>query len=224
MGFQTAAALFAFPLALILVSIFLQGGNTQGSPNTSVSFCNQSNCAPVGSSTVITCSNLLTPCKILPGCSNPPAPAWCFPWPLSLVPGNGGTWLDAGATVVLTSTQFNSGLTPSTAVFNFNSIGPAGWIVVLFIAVGIAVISSITILNSGMGAEGVHILYMAGGLLGVWGLLVAFDGFLSGNANSLFATMNAMGATGSFPFGTSLFIICTLLWTAGTFAATSRGA
>lgn len=224
MGAQTAIALFIFPIMVVILSIFMQGGILTGTPNTAVNFCTGSTCAPAGSTTVVSCNNLVTPCKILPGCSSPPAPAWCFPWPLSLIPSNAGTWLDAGATVILTSTQFNAGVTATTAIFPFTSIGPTGWIVLILIGVGVAVLAGLNVLGSGLSPEAIHILWMGGVSLGIWFILSAFDGFLTGSANSLFAYLNSIVLSGqAAQMGTALWMICTLLWVLGTVSLVSRG-
>lgn len=224
MGAQTSMGLFAFPIMIVALSIFMQGGLLIGNPNTSVNFCTGNLCAPPGSSTVITCNNLITPCKILPSCNNPPAPAWCYPWPFSLLPFNAGTWLDAGATVVLSSNQFNAGLTSSAAIFPFATIGPIGWVIIIIVAIGIAVLAGINVLGSGLSPEAIHILWMGGVLMGIWFILSAFDGFLSGTPTSLFSYLNGIVLSGqSVPFGTALWMICTLLWTLGVASMVSRG-
>lgn len=231
MGAATAMVLWGFPISMVILSVFMQGGILQGSPNTAVTFCNSPSCVPNGTSTVITCNAVgnnqisLTAgaCRILPSCVSPPAPAWCFPWPLSIA--FSGTFLSVGDTVVLTSTQFNSGLSAAgVAVFPFTSIGPLGWISVLIIGVGVAVLLGFTILGNGLSPEAVHILWISGLAVGIWVILSAFDGFLTGTPTSLFAYLNSIVLSGTaVPIGTALWMICTLLWVLGTVSLVSRG-
>lgn len=234
--------LFAPALLIMMVSIILGGANNaganpgnlqSGANSVNANFCaNQingsNNCVPNGTSTVITCRNVFTPCKIAPNCIVPtPPPAWCFPWPFSLIPSNAGTWLNPGATVILNSNQFNSGISPNAAIFNFGSIGPSGWIIMIIIAVGIAALASITILNSGMGAEGVHVLILGALAVGIWGFLSLMDGFITGNPNSLFSGLNSITMHNSpLPagIGTLLYVLLSLFWVFGWIGLIDRGA
>lgn len=202
-----------------MVAVFLQGGNLQGS-GQNVGFCNaNTGCVNQGTATVITCNipggGVLTACKIFPNCITPtPAPAWCFPFPFSLIPSDQGTFLSNGQTVILTATQVNNGnLQNSQAIFSFSQIGPTGWIVIILVGVGIAVLAGITVFGSGENQESVHILFIAGTLLGVWFILSTLEGFLTGNPNSFFAQLNNINA--GQPLGTALYIVLTLLYTLG---------
>lgn len=231
---QTTALFWAFPLLMVALSIGMQGGLLSGNANASVNFCNQ-NCAPPGSVTIITCNgsspSTLPPvftganggCKIANTCITPtPAPAWCAPFPLNfLFPG---TFLWSGDTVVLSATQVNQGVTTTAATFFFTSIGPTGWIVLILIGVAVAVVAGLQIFSSGLGPEAVHILWISGISLGIWVVLSAFDGFLTGNPNSLFGYLNGIVINGfSGQLGTGLWVMCTLLWTLGILGLVSRG-
>lgn len=215
--------LFAPAIVIMMASIFLQGGNFTSNTQQNVTICNVNGCVPPGTSTVITCNNFLTPCQILPGCSSPPAPAWCFPWPFNLIPSNAGTWLNAGATVVLTSTQVNAAVTANSALFAFGSIGPSGWTNIILIAAGIVTLASIAVFSTGMGPEGVHILAVSGVALGIWLFLSAMDGFITGNPNSLFSQLNLIKLAGAAGFGTMLYVICSMFWVFGWLGAFTWG-
>lgn len=219
------AFLMFLPGLLILVtSIVLQGGNLTTNGQNNANFCSANGCVAPGTTTVITCNNGLgqafAPCKILPGCVNPPAPAWCEPWPISLVAQ--GTYLNAGATVILTSSQVNSAVSASSALFQFGSIGINGFTVMIIVVVGIVCLASITVFSTGMGGEGVHILAVSGMVLGIWIILSSIDGFITGNPHSIFAYLNQIPLDG-FAVGTFLYILCSFLWTFGWLSAFTRG-
>lgn len=212
-----------------MASIFFQGGNLTGT-GQNVGFCNaNTGCTNQGTITVVTCNisptigGSLAACKIFPNCITPtPAPAWCFPFPFSLIPSDQGTFLSNGQSVILTATQVNQGnLQNSQAIFAFSQIGPSGWIVIILVGVGIAVLAGITVFGSGENQETVHILFIGGTLLGIWFILTALDGFLTGNTQSFFGQINQMNP--GQPLGTALYILLSLLYTIGVIFTISWG-
>jgi len=220
--------LIGFPFLIMIVSVVLGGGNlTSNGSQQNITFCNSNGCgAAVGGSSVITCTtSSVVPCKIAPNCITPtPTPAWCFPWPFSLIPTNAGTFLNPGATVVLTSSQIQQGLNSNAAIFGFGAISTSGWIIVILVAVGVAILASLQVFGSGLSPEAIHILFIAGTILGIWAFLTGFDGFLSGNPNSLFAQLNVISIQGAaIGLGTTIYVMLTFLLTVGVISMIQRG-
>jgi len=189
--------------------------------------------------------NFITPlypaCMILPACNAPPypSPAFCIQDPLSAIQagclpgytlaavthgGNGesgcGVFLPAGSFVFIGTQQITASLSSSGAFFPFAVAGVSGFITMIGLVVGIVCLAGITIMGSGENAEGIHILFMGGMVLGFWLLLSGTEGFVGGNAAELF--FNSMN--GAIPgVGTFIYVMLTLSVVLGFTGLVSRG-
>ena len=225
MGFKATGLLLGPLLIMLAIALFDMGASaTALGGSGSVQFCQTQGCSsPSGSNVNVVTYQCVTqgfvPCKILPNCINPtPTPAWCFPWPLSLSPGDAGTFLNPGASLILTTGQIQQGQQAGSALFGL-SVNGEDFTVVIIVGVGVAVLAGLTILGNGENQESIHILFMGGMLLGIWVILISLDGFLSGSPTSFFAQLNAWDAnTGSVLFG-----FLSILYTMGIIGTISRG-
>jgi len=189
--------------------------------------------------------NFITPlypaCMILPACTVPPYPspafcigdpfsalqAGCLPgWTLAAITngGNGqsgcGVFLPAGSFVFIGTQQIAASISSSGAFFPFAVAGASGFITMIGLVVGIVSLAGITIMGSGENAEGIHILFMGGMVLGFWLILSGTEGFVGGNKSELF--FNSMN--GAIPgVGTFIFVILTLSVVIGFTGLVSRG-
>lgn len=247
-GFKAATFLF-FPIVVMLLGIIVTASAAANpvpgiSGQNAVQFCNPNNpvpsdCLPAGATgTAYFCQPdatfTLGICKILPTCDvTPPAPAWCVGDILQAIfiasatgnPGcvlnfaSCGVFLNAGDNVFIPITTIAGDLSSAGALFGFNVIGTNGFITMIGIAIGLVALASLTIFGSGMGSEGVHMLFIGGMLMGIWLILSGLEGFLGGNQGSMFAQLNlAISGVGTF-----LYVIFTLSYTLGFVGTISRG-
>jgi hypothetical protein len=108
--------------------------------------------------------------------------------------------------------------------FGFGSIGPSGFIAVIGILVGIVVLAGITVFSSGIGFEGVHILFLGGAMIGIWFFLSTLEGFVSNSPTSFFVQMNSsIVSMGGAPIGTGLYVLLTFMYLVGFVGMVKRG-
>lgn len=239
MGFSKA--LFFFPVLMMMVSIVMQGGTLQGAnanavicnPNSVV--CNNSatgsttfGCAPGVSVAGVSIFSLVgAPCS-LPG----PCPSSAFQTASNTFCALDGKWLTPyGTTVTIpNSLLFNKPTTsggPNTqngVFFGFGNIGAGGFIAIIGIAIGITALAGVTIFGTGSSFEAVHILFIGGMLLAVWTVLSGIEGFVGGNATSLFTELNKPYiSVEGIPFGTSFYVLITFMYMVNFILLVKRG-
>jgi hypothetical protein len=127
---------------------------------------------------------------------------------------------DGGSIYVAPNGQVQ-GQNQATASFSYGSLSPASLIIMVTVAVGVAALGALNFLSSGENAEGTHILFIGGMLLGIWAILSALEGFITGSPTSGFTAMN--NAFPAFPLGSALYVILTFLYVIGITGTVSRG-
>jgi hypothetical protein len=232
--------LVALPLAVMVVSLLLGGGNLAGNASPYV-ICNQNTPACTqGGDVTITCASTIInapcalggtgpfsdkPCEVPPF----PAPAYCVQNFAGGLLANKGftTLLPAGQSITVpaavASGQFTSN---SGAFFSFGlvSLSSNGFITALGVIVGVAALAGLTIFSSGEQSESIHILFMGGIMIGIWLFLSGLDGVLSGNPASFFVQLNsALTSPGNAQFGTELYIGLTFMYLMGFMTMVKRG-
>lgn len=199
-------------------------GQGQGPPPTTIT-CTSGKvaCLPGGipNNIIITCANTFgLPCDIQDNCNNIPTGAsglYCayYLWVIPV-----GTDLDTGVTVFINNQGQAVQSLAAGASFAFGTFTPQALLIVITVAVGVAALAGITVFGSGESAETVHILFIGGIFLGLWAILSALEGFITGNPLSGFAQINA--ATG-LPIGAGLYLMLTFLYIIGITGTVSRG-
>lgn len=98
------------------------------------------------------------------------------------------------------------------------SLDSNGWVAVILVAVGAAVIAGLAVLGSGLNAESTHILFIGGLLLGIWFIIIAAEGY-PGSGELFFSSLDSTlpGA------GAAAFLLLTLMYSVGVISAVSRG-
>jgi hypothetical protein len=220
MGFK-ALSLLVFPLVVMAVFVLISpGGVLAGTSQVTNCTAGSTNClgTPTPSAQTFYCPNSgVGPfpsgdCQISTVCINNVSPAFCYPFPISLI--DPGTWLHPGDFVTISAAaQVGAG----GAVFSFSSLGTSGFITMIGVAVSVAVIGGLTIFGSGLQSESIHILFMGALLTGVWLILAGLEGV--GSSGDIFAQLNA-GIIGA---GSAFFGILTLCYALGIVGSVSRG-
>jgi hypothetical protein len=221
------SAFVVFPFAILIVSVLMNGGNLQGSAQNVCFNQNQTQCSQNGDSVTFSCPGApnTSPCRV-PGTDNLcspkyPPPVYCLT--TAGLPGlpsfQGFEFINPGVTMTTKVVQ-QSG----QGVFNFGSVGVDGLVAFIGVAVAVAVLASLTIFGSGFNSEGIHIMFIAGMLLGIWFFLAALEGFLTGSSTSFFSQINSFSTTWKLPpLGTIIWIILTAIETIGVVSFISRG-
>lgn len=199
--------LFAvFPVAVLVVSILMQGGNLMGATQNVCYNINQNQCSQNGHSVTFSCSIYrpggglllnLTPCQIAPTCDNMyPSPAYCF---------FGVQYINPGDTLTTTVLQ-----TSSQGFFAFGSIGFSGVVAMIGVAVAVSVLAGFNILGSGLNTQSIKIMFMGGLLSGAFLFVAGLEGFINGSSLSFFSQINAVTAPLIvIPLGTVFYIVLT---------------
>lgn len=221
--------LTVFPLFVMAICVIVSGaGGLTYSGNTSPFCvgassglsCDQST-GTDQAGTTYTCAAGGKDCQLPYNCPNllsPPPPTYCT---AKVGPsGVPGWWLPAGNSLLIT-TSAASNLGPivggSTSLI-FGSINASGFIVMIVVSSVIVAITALNFLGSGENAEGIHIVWMCSLLIGLWLIMSASEGFLTGSPGSFFIQLD-----GLFPgTGTTLYVFLTLLFTLGTIGSVSR--
>lgn len=244
-----AAILFGLPLAIMLFSIVVSTGSAtaKGQPAafsgsqqqtqtlTSIS-CNSLTvqCLPSGSTqlppnSVISCTSTQAlpgynsnACLLIAGVCTLGNPSQSFTGGVFCATTGGlfspsNTYLESGASATIS--QQSQPVNSNNAIFNFASIGPTGFIAMVAVIIAVAVFAGFSILGSGLNSESIRLLAIGGFFVGLWAIMTAADGFLTGSQGSLFTQANLF-LTGA---GSILYIICSLLWVIGTVTTMSSG-
>ena len=231
--------LVGFPLAVLAISVILQfgglaataqgstvgfNGQSGGAVNVGTVDCTGFHYALIGGTgpclttsptegTVLCGGDTVTgqSCYVFDFCQPTTiAPLWCNPVLQK-------TFLQPGSSATFANSQVVS--TTNSIIFAFGALGPAGFTAMLVVAVSIAGLVGMQLFGSGESPEGIHVLFMGGILLGMWFLLSAAEGFLTGSPTSFFSQLN--GALSGF--GSTTYILLTLMYSLGVIGAISRG-
>lgn len=215
-----------FPLAvMILFVMFNASSSAQGLTGSgSATFCKAGQDCTVnninGTASVTYFCPYGTPglangiaCQILPSCVNNLAPAWCYPFPINLLPDKGGTFLWQGESVTASTAQAAAG--QGYAFFGFNTNGSLVFVGFIAILIGVAILAGFSILGSGLNQESIQIMVQGALWLGAWIILSGLEGV--GTAGDTFSQFNFFAG-----FGTALYAIMTVMYLSGFGGVISR--